>query len=125
MTYQHVYIGELGPKGGLDWGGDPHIANAPKCMSPSFPPTSDRPSPHNLLKDRISQGAMPGLQADWGAWATRTDKRQILAYCYGAQVIAGAERLSFAHLDDQLRDLLRFVEALEEGRLYALVASEL
>jgi hypothetical protein len=129
MTFRDVYIGKLaeGPNP-LDWGGDWN-GNLPSVTSPYFPPHgagSQAEHPFFQLTSRITDGRFPGDQVDFGGWAAKVSKTEILDFI--AEVYRGddwyTDRKSMPHLYDQFQKLLSYVRALPDDGLYALVASE-
>jgi hypothetical protein len=110
MTHRDVYIGELGPDGALDWGGDPRTGNVPKRLGPFILSSGA----HDRLLDAIASGKFDGKKVDWGAHAARVTVRQIrefLAACKDSGPSPG--------------DLEDFLTTLDPTRSYALVAAEL
>jgi hypothetical protein len=111
MTYLDVYVGELGPDGALDWGGDQRTGNIPVRIGPFFGGTHREA--WNLVHDSIAMNTLTGRRVDWGAVAARVTVAELRAFaneCYGADVPA---------------DITEFIASLNPARMYALVASEL
>jgi hypothetical protein len=113
VTTYDVYLGELGPDGALDWGGEPNIGNIPKRIGPFFPAYGLRTSPYEMVVDQIGRGVLDGKKVDWGSHAARVTVAQLSAFvaaCYGSGVPV---------------ELAMFLATLDVGRSYALVACEL
>jgi hypothetical protein len=92
ITHRDVFIGELSSGADpLDWGGDWN-GNVPDAKSPMFPPHgggSLQEYPFSQLIDRISSGRFQGKQVDWGGWAAKVTKQEILDFI--AEVYRGNE----------------------------------
>ena len=127
MTYRYVYVGELTDRPDpLDWGGDPNVGNIPKMRCPDFPPSGPL-EPWGRVLDMIGRGETPGKQVDWGAWAGRASKAQILTLIeevYGEDEWYGPSS-SMPHLFRRFQELVAYVNALPDHKEYALVACEL
>jgi hypothetical protein len=127
MTYLDVYVGELsnGPDP-LDWGGTWN-GNTPDRSSPYFPPLSPHGKAFRRVQDMIERGKFPGKQVDWGAWAGRASKAQILKFI--EELYGGHDWYrpgsSMPHLNEQFQELLAYVNTLREDKEYALIACEL
>src|SRR5215472_1903574 len=124
MTNRWVFVGELsdGPDP-LDWGGDPNRGNLPKKKGPDFPSTAPL-EPWGRVVDMIERGETPGKRVDWGAWAGRASKSQLLKLIeetYGKD----GPRNPTPYQYKQYQDLLAYVNALRDDEEYALVACEL
>lgn len=122
--YLDVYIGDLDDPS-FSWDGGNWEGNAPHRESPFFP--SGREAFWRLMR-KIDSGELPGKQVDWGAWVARVTRREIEAFikeCYGAARLYQERGEVLGHLYDQLQELRRYVASLEDGKEYALVASEL
>jgi hypothetical protein len=130
ITYRDVYIGELASGSDpLDWDGDWN-GNVPKVISPWFPPTggiSFPKHPFAQLIDRISTGKFQGKQVDWGGWAAKVTKQEILDFI--TEVYGGdncyTDPTVMPHLYEQMQTLTEYVNSLPEGGTFALVATEL
>jgi hypothetical protein len=126
ITFRDVSIGKLSDAADpFDWGGDWN-GNTPTEGSPFFPPTGN-PLPFDRLLDKIWKGEFPGRQVDWGAWAAKVTKRQILAFipeCYGDTNRGGNPKV-MEHLYGAFEELMAYVRALPDDGSYALVAEEL
>ena len=130
ITHRDVYIGELSTGSDpLDWGGDWN-GNVPDAKSPMFPPHgigSLSEDPFSQLIDRISSGKFQGKQVDWGGWAAKVTKEEILDFI--AEVYQGDEWYIdpevMPHLYQNMQTLMDNVRSLPEGGAFALVATEL
>lgn len=127
--YLNVYVGELAEGDDpLDWGGTWN-GNTPKKRGPSFPPAHVPylREPFLQLKQRIADGVFSGKQVDWGAWAAKVSKAQILAFI--AEIYGGdptyEDPNNTPHLYEQMQKLQDYLASLAEDRLYALVGAEL
>jgi hypothetical protein len=126
MTYFDVFVGELsdGPDP-LDWGGT-WSGNTPEKRGPYFPPLAAETA-FRRVQDMIGRGEFPGKQVDWGAWAGKASKAQILKFIEelydGNHWYRPASPMP--HLYKQFQELLAYVNALCEDKEYALIACEL
>ena len=123
MTHRYVFVGELsdGPDP-LDWGGDPSLGNLPKGWSPDFPSVAPL-EPWGRVVTMIEGGETPGKRVDWGAWAGRASKAQLLNLIeetYGKGESLGLPPYRY----ELFQDLLAYVSALSDDKEYALVACE-
>lgn len=129
MTYYDAYIGKLEDPS-FSWGGDGVEGSPPRRISPFFPPT-----PGGGMMDSafwrvirwIDDGRLEGKQVDWGAWvakATKEDLERFIdsLYAHHEWYSSGSP---MPHLLESFKELEAFVENLEPGKDYALVASEL
>jgi hypothetical protein len=112
MTYFDVFVGELsdGPDP-LDWGGDCN-GNTPENRGPYFPPCGGQKA-FRSVQDMIERGEFPGKQVDWGAWAGRASKAQILKFIgelYGGHHWCRPDS-PMPHLYERFPELLAFVNA--------------
>jgi hypothetical protein len=126
LTYLDVFVGELSEGDDpLDWGGDVN-GNLPKVRGPYFPPQGSG-APFSRLRRKIASGEFPGKQVDWGAWAAKVSKEQILDFI--DEVYRGdnwyVDPTIMAHLFTKMEELMAYVRSLPDGRSYALVACEL
>ena len=121
MSFLDVYIGYSEDKSFV-WEGGDWSGNAPKRQSPFFPPKA----PFRILVNKIESGELKGKQLDWGAWATKVNKRYITEFLeenynetwYGINQ-------SYPHLLEQMAELKNFIKGLDDTKDYILVASEL
>jgi hypothetical protein len=129
MTYLDVYVGSLSDGNDpLDWGGDPQYGNTALRISPFFPPHGNvLDTPHNRLIDQIKQGTYSGKQVDWGAWAARVSKQQILDFI--EETYLGDDRYidstRMPHLYAWMQELMDCIKSLPNDGYFALVATEL
>jgi len=83
--------------------------------------------PYRRLIDKIKRGEYSGKQVDWGAWAARVSKQQILDFI--EETYRGndwyTDPMIMPHLYAQMQKLLSSIEVLPDDRDFALVASEL
>jgi hypothetical protein len=118
-----VYVGDLDdPR--FSWEGGDWNGNAPRHLSPDFPPTGPPYGPWSIVYRRIKEGELPGKQTDWGAWVAKVTGGEVTALVdelYGDGYPMGA---SFPHLQRALDDLLRWVQTIDPARVYAIVAME-
>src|ERR1035437_2205434 len=130
MTYRDVFIGELSDGADpLDWGGNWN-GNVPQAVSTTFPPHGGGMLgglPFSQLQDRISSGKFQGKQVDWGGWAAKVTRQEILDFI--AEVYLGDEWYTdpklMPHLYQNMQTLIAYVRGLPEDRAFALVATEL
>ena len=124
MTYHDAYIGDLDD---FDWEcADGNNTNTPARLSPYFPPVGGRyhDGPFWRIRELLESGKLTGKQTDWGAWTAKANKEQILAFiedCYRGQYTNPSE---MPHLFKTFEQLLKSAKSLEDGKLYALVATE-
>lgn len=114
ISLRWVYVGELGPGGGLDWKGSPG-GNIPQSgMLPDIFDTSL----YLLVRSLAAKGEYEGRDVDWDASAIKVNgmtMRTVLESAYGKQA------LSAAAADSVLRTYLDFASRLGK-RHVALVA---
>jgi hypothetical protein len=96
-------------------------SNAPRALSPDFPPAGPSYSPWSIVYDRIKDGEWPGKKTDWGTWVARVTGTEVAAL---VDELYGDGGASFPHLQRDLDDLLRWLETIDTSRVYALVAME-
>jgi len=84
-------------------------------------------SPFRRLIKKISDGDFPGKQVDWGGWAAKVSKRDILEFIdetyRGDRTYCDPKRMP--HLYERMQSLLAYVHSLPDDGFFALVASEL
>jgi hypothetical protein len=78
------------------------------------------------LVSKISKGEYSGKKVDWGAYAARVSKRQILDFIEEAYGESDwyTNRAKMPHLYQRLQELIRCVQSLSDNRDFALVATE-
>ena len=120
MTYYNVYIGDLDD---FDWNDKScwSVGHTPQKISVLFPSAGST----LFLKiwDRILEKKLEGAQTDWGAFVAKVSKQDIV------KIIEEYYRISPyplpSHLQPELNELKQQVAALDEQKIYGLVASEL
>jgi hypothetical protein len=120
-----VYISDLE---GYDFdGGDFRIGNSPGRWSPFFPQPIGGSRHFWEIKDRVEDGRYKGRQVDWGCWVAVVTKKDILAFI--ADIYGERGKGFLAHYsdfnNDNMYELLNFIDKLEDGKEYLLAASEL
>jgi hypothetical protein len=129
MPYANVYIGPLSTGGHpLDWGGEKRPA-AFRPYSDSnyvfFPPNS--PAAFFELLNRIRAGEVQGRQIDWGCWAAKMSKKEIIDFIDNVYASSPYLHEPRANLDllwcQRLQELIAFVRALPDDQ-FALIAIE-
>ena len=105
--------------------------NLPRRLGPWFPasPTVPRFTLSSEVVDRINDGRYAGAKVDWGGWAAKVHRSDILKLV--AEFYPGDFRYPsppefpnmYAHLDAALVKFEAFLATLED-RDYLLVASE-
>ena len=126
MTACDVYIGDLDDPefywDGGDWNG-----NVPKPIASVFPPVGGH---YNECFHRwVDESGVECRQTDFGGWVARVTRQQLvdyIEYCYGAEskYTDPDEGQAWKHLVDRLEKVRQEVASFDEGRLYALVATE-
>jgi hypothetical protein len=123
MAGRDVYVGRLKDPN-FQWDVYGTIANIPERLTPLFPLASW--GPFWKLFERIENGYYVGKQVDWGAWAAKVSKDQILEffdemYSHDALALTGTPFPWIIESVDELRESL---EALPDDELYVLIALE-
>ena len=117
MTYYDAYIGDLD---GFNWEvPDGSDINTPKMIGPTFPPLPSRHSSNFV-------NIIGGRQVDWGAWVlevTKVELLKILDDWYGDDDWY-REGSSMPHLYQNLQEVLRVANSLDEDKKYGLVGTE-
>jgi hypothetical protein len=83
MTERWVYVGDLGPDGSLNWGGD-NTDNTP-TTGPDLPLLFG--SAFWVIMRLAKEGHYEGKSVDWGAWALKVNGpqlREVLEAIYGS-----------------------------------------
>lgn len=100
------------------------IGNAPESLSPYFPSTNRRE--YWGLIDRVNNGVFQGSQVDWGCWAGRVKKKDIIGFIN--EVYREDSKFSSltgqSYFSDELTDIREFVKKLDDETDYALIARE-
>ena len=112
MTYCSTYIGDLADPS-FSWNGGDWDGNIPRGISPAFPPTIEHYN--RKFHDWVARTEVTCKQTDFGGWVARVDKPRLLdfiRFCYGPDP------------DEAVTELIEFVNTLEDGGEYALVAEE-
>jgi hypothetical protein len=121
--YLDVYIGDpTDPT--FSWEGGNWSGSVPTRLSPFFPWGRT----HFNTVVRMAEEAANGRQTDWGAWVLLLSAKDIQALFnewYGTREVPPITFSDFPHLQREFDDLRTFVEALDDSKLWALVASEL
>lgn len=121
MPFSDVYIGRLDdPR--FSWDEGDWKNNIPRPISPFFPPIKGEDDrPFRALIDRIKKGEFNGKQTDYAGWVARVRKSEIKGF---AEDLYGAfPELKTRYRAKEIRVLFEFIEKLDEGKTYALVAS--
>ena len=118
-----------------EWGTDRNFGKTPfthGCggLSPFFPFTFNRRHFWEI-KHRVEDGRYKGRQVDWGSWEAVVTKKDILEFIAdmygerGKDYLAKYDKEYLSFKREQMYELLDYVDKLEDGKEYALVASEL
>jgi hypothetical protein len=121
----HRYLcGELSSRENpLDWGGDWNRDNTPrKAVSPLFPATGI--GDFHRLAEKIHSGKYSGEKVDWGSYAARVSKKQIIEFFEETYRGNTWSKESLPHLYDRLQDLKGCLYSLPDEGEFALVAIE-
>ena len=110
-----VYIGTLDDPD-FRWEGGNWNGNCPRRISPVFPVVNYKLF-FELIK-RIEDGVYIGKQTDWAAWVARVSKAQIRDFIKEMSASLAPETSS------TMAELNAFVESLNSGEEFALVARE-
>ena len=114
------------------WNKDTWSGNCPHRKSPLFP----YPAPFFQLIKKIENKEFEGKQVDWGGWVARVTKQQIIGFFRESYLCRyekeGESAFGFnpdifrnKHAEEHLKELITYINSLDEKREYALVASEL
>jgi hypothetical protein len=126
VARREVYIGSFEDPG-FSWGYEEE--GSPPCrLSPFFPPAERGgylPGPFEEVLLRIDDGSLEGELVDestWVARATKEDLKRFIDHLYESHswYLPGSP---IPHLLESLKELEAFVDSLEPGKEYALVAS--
>ena len=119
MTYLSVYISEW--QDVLDAADDGHDVGTPVRKSPYFLPSS---LAYNKFFSLAEAGDIDAVPSDWGASVAKVDKRWIQQFF--ERVNASTDgKTGIGCLNEAQKELLHFINSLDESTAYAIVASEL
>ncbi len=131
MPFTDVYIGSLDQ---IEWDESKWSqrtwdGNVPVRRGPFFPPTMGGGRPWDRLIDMIEAHELDGKQVDWGAFAARATRAQIVAFMDRISGPGCAEWYEqaaphFSHLVPDMHSLQDFVATLADDVTYALIAAE-
>ena len=126
MTACDVYIGDLDDPQ-FHWDGGDWNGNVPKPIASVFPPVGG--SYNECFHRWVDESGVECRQTDFGGWVARVSQEQLadyIEYCYGSESMYTDpdKRQAWKHLVDRLEKLRHVVAGLDQGRLYALVATE-
>ena len=129
MSVFKTYVGDLDDPA-FSWNPDDSAyngGNAPRAVSPQFPALNGMESVGFHLVCKIASGEFSGKQVDWGCWVARVTKAQIVDFINRYYLWAECSR-RYAQLDStfemEYNELLSYVNLLESGKQYGLVARE-
>lgn len=123
MTACDVYIGDLEDPS-FNWDGGDVGGNIPNSISPIFPHVWGHYS--SKFHEWVDNTGVVSKKTDFAGWVAIVRKSQIedfLMYAYGSDN-RYTDPVSGVVKDDQLKILQQFVDGLDPGRDYALVAAE-
>jgi len=120
MSFLDVYIGYSDDER-FKWEGGDWSGNVPRRQSPFFPPKA----PFDKLVDKVERGELNGKQVDWGAWAAKVDKSYIIKFFKESYDEDWYEENPYPPFIEQMNELKKFIEELDDTKVYILVASEL
>ena len=125
MTICEVYVGDLDDPD-FHWDGGNWNGNVPKPIYNIFPIVGG--SYNECFHRWVNKADVECRQTDFGGWVSRVTKQQLVSYieyCYGEDPkYADPDDQSWKHLIDRLKGVRHFIESLEDGKVYALVATE-
>jgi hypothetical protein len=123
MSFLDVYIGDLSDPS-FHWDGGDWNGNVPTRLSPFFP-GGDRI--RRVMLERIESKAYEGKQTDWGGYVAKVTKQQIKDLIEEQYRDHGwyKDPSPMPHMLQALQELRRFVDALDDRKQHALVATEL
>jgi hypothetical protein len=130
MSVFKTYIGDLDDPA-FTWNPDEkayNSGNAPRAVSPRFPVLSGVESVGFSLVCKIASGQFDGKQVDWGSWVARMTKAQIVDFINSYYLWAECDRRCVqlgSTFEMEYNELLSYVNLLESGKQYGLVAQEL
>ena len=125
MTICEVYVGDLEDPN-FHWDGGDWSGNVPKPIYDVFPIVGGH---YNECFHRwIDKAGIECRQTDFGGWVSRVTKQQLtdyIEYCYGSDPkYSGPDPQVWKHLINRLEGVRHFVARLDNGKIYALVATE-
>jgi hypothetical protein len=120
-AFLEVYIGRLDDSR-FSWDGGNWQGNVPHRLSPYFPPVGANGEFREVTR-RIESGRYDGKQTDWSGWTARVSKTDI-AELIDTLYADYSQSSELRHIETQLDELRAYVEDLEDGPPYALVATE-
>jgi hypothetical protein len=124
MTYTDVYI--TAANNVEELGEGPKDAERPHCWFPPWYPSL--PDAFTEIRDRVTSGRFRGVQVDWGSWAARMTRDEVLAFIdeiYGPPGAYEAQNAGvMEHLADKMRELRRYVAELPADGKFAVVCEE-
>jgi hypothetical protein len=129
MSVFKTYIGDLEDPS-FTWNPDESTynrGNAPRAVSPRFPVLGGVESVGFILVCKIASGEFGGKQVDWGCWVARMTKAQIVDFINRYYLLAECGRRygqPGASFELEYGELLSYVNRLESGKEYGLVALE-
>lgn len=130
--YLDVFIGEVDVPG-FSWeeshADNEYSAVEPRLVSDSFPDSYDD---FSELRDRMSEEYYVSKPIDWGMWAAKVSKREIIGFLkdqYGDDIMEEepAYIASGDHCEVDVKTmegLIALVKRLDDNRAYALVTRE-
>ncbi len=125
MTDHACYIGDLNDPS-FSWDDGDWSGNVPKAITHGFPDESEAFS--RIIKG-IEDLEFDGKQTDFGGWVARMTKKEILELIdkwYPPGTLHPYENSPFMQVKyDRLMKLLPELEALDDKKVYAVVAWEL
>ncbi|MDR3592926.1 MAG: hypothetical protein P4N41_24975 [Negativicutes bacterium] len=129
MSVFKTYIGDLDDPE-FTWNPDEYTydrGNAPRAVSPRFPVLRGVESAGFRLVCKIAAGEFRGKQVDWGCWVAVASKAQIIDFinsCYLWAECGWRDGPPGPAFEQEYDELLSYVNRLESGREYGLVARE-
>ena len=127
--YTDVYVGEFSEH---VWDGWSSISNQPKGVTSFFPEPVSTPErfggyqPFCDVKDRIKDGIYEGRQLDWGCWAAKVTKKDLLLLMdeYYPEDWLNSESAKFVNRGKFAAELKKEIANLDENAMYLLTALE-
>ncbi|MFQ5644708.1 MAG: hypothetical protein ACE5FQ_13575 [Thiogranum sp.] len=127
MAFYEVYIGrEPEPDETFSWDGGDWSGNQPPSIGAGrFPPTDCKEQPFDILHSRIYAEYYEGKQTDWGCWAAKASKQQVLEFidtCYRDD--KSHDDPAWPYRYDGYRSITEAANNLDPDSSYYLVAIE-